>query len=117
MPDAIVEQPQALILQTEQLSRRFGETVAVGDISFAVRRGERVGVVGADGAGKTTLLQMLAGILDPSSGDCRVFGLDTRRESKIIAARIGYMSQGFTLYDRLSVDENLAFSARVEVQT
>ena len=51
MPDAIVEQPQALILQTEQLSRRFGETVAVGDISFAVRRGERVGVVGArDGA-------------------------------------------------------------------
>ena len=113
MPDAIVEQPQALILQTEQLSRRFGETVAVGDISFAVRRGERVGVVGADGAGKTTLLQMLAGILDPSSGDCRVFGLDTRRESKIIAARIGYMSQGFTLYDRLSVDENLAFSARI----
>ena len=113
MPDAIVEQPQALILQTEQLSRRFGETVAVGDISFAVRRGERVGVVGADGAGKTTLLQMLAGILDPSSGDCRVFGLDTRRESKIIAARIGYMSQGFTLYDRLSVDENLAFSASI----
>ena len=85
----------------------------MGDISFAVRRGERVGVVGADGAGKTTLLQMLAGILDPSSGDCRVFGLDTRRESKIIAARIGYMSQGFTLYDRLSVDENLAFSARI----
>ena len=82
MPDAIVEQPQALILQTEQLSRRFGETVAVGDISFAVRRGERVGVVGADGAGKTTLLQMLAGILDPRRGDCRVFGLESRPEAQ-----------------------------------
>lgn len=72
-----------------------------------------VGIVGPDGAGKTTLLQMCAAILDPSEGTCRVLGFDTVRDSKAVTSRIGYMSQGFTLYDRLSVDENLRFSARI----
>ncbi len=76
-----------------------------------------VGVVGPDGAGKTTLLQMCAGILDPSEGTCNVLGFDTVRESKAVAARIGYMSQGFTLYDRLSVEENLSFSAQIRAVT
>jgi len=72
-----------------------------------------IGVVGADGAGKTTLLQMCSAILDPSEGGCRVFGLDTVSQSAEITARIGYMSQGFTLYDRLTVLENLRLSARL----
>lgn len=103
----------ATVLQARELTRRFGKISAVEAINLTVQRGERVGVVGSDGAGKTTLLQMLAGILDPSAGSCQVFGLDTRKQSKAIAARIGYMSQGFTLYDRLSVEENLAFAARI----
>ena len=72
-----------------------------------------LGVVGADGAGKTTLLQMFAGILDPTEGECRALGYDTRREAKRIAAGLGYMTQGFTLYDRLSVEENLLLAARL----
>lgn len=103
----------ATVLQARELTRRFGKISAVDAINLTVQRGERVGVVGSDGAGKTTLLQMLAGILDPSAGSCQVFGLDARKQSKTIAARIGYMSQGFTLYDRLSVEENLAFAARI----
>ena len=104
---------ESITLQAIDLSRRFGQNLAVANISITVPRGTRVGIVGADGAGKTTLLQMLAGILDPSSGSCRVFDYDSRRQSKKIATRIGYMSQGFTLYDRLSVDENLEFFARL----
>ncbi|WP_280554583.1 ATP-binding cassette domain-containing protein [Halomonas sp. 25-S5] len=95
------------------LGRQFGDNVVIEPLDVSVGRGQRVGIVGADGAGKTTLLQMLAGILDPTVGECRVLGFDTRRGAKQIAARIGYMSQGFTLYDRLSVKENLSFAARI----
>jgi ABC-2 type transport system ATP-binding protein len=95
------------------LGRQFGDNVVIEPLDVSVDRGQRVGIVGADGAGKTTLLQMLAGILDPTVGECRVLGFDTRREAKQVAARIGYMSQGFTLYDRLSVKENLSFAARI----
>ena len=95
------------------LGRQFGDNVVIEPLDVSVDRGQRVGIVGADGAGKTTLLQMLAGILDPTVGECRVLGFDTRREAKQAAARIGYMSQGFTLYDRLSVKENLSFAARI----
>ena len=95
------------------LGRQFADNVVIEPLDVSVDRGQRVGIVGADGAGKTTLLQMLAGILDPTEGECRVLGFDTRRGAKQIAARIGYMSQGFTLYDRLSVKENLRFAARI----
>ena len=95
------------------LGRQFGDNVVIEPLDVSVDRGQRVGIVGADGAGKTTLLQMLAGILDPTVGECRVLGFDTRREAKQVAAQIGYMSQGFTLYDRLSVKENLSFAARI----
>ena len=96
------------------LGRRFADKVAIEPLDFSVARAQRVGIVGADGAGKTTLLRMLAGILDPTTGQCRVLGFDTRRQAKRIASRIGYMSQGFTLYDRLSVTENLSFAARTQ---
>jgi ABC-2 type transport system ATP-binding protein len=101
------------IVSARQLGRRFARRWAVRGVHFDVMRGEMIGVVGADGSGKTTLLQMFAAILDPTEGECRVLGYDTRRDAKRIAARLGYMTQGFTLYDRLTVDENLALAARL----
>ena len=102
------EHVSAPIVHAEQLGRRFGkQRWAVRNIDLDVGAGEMVGIVGPDGAGKTTLMQMLAAILDPSEGTCSVFGLDSRTAGKAIGARLGYMTQGFTLYDRLTVDENL----------
>ena len=98
-------------LVAQGLGRRFGPRWAVRGISLTLAPGETLGVVGADGAGKTTLLQMFAAILDPSEGSCAVLGGDSRRDSKRIAAGLGYMTQGFTLYDRLSVEENLRLAA------
>lgn len=101
------------VIQVQALTRRYGASTAISKLDFVVRPGERFGIIGPDGAGKTTLLQMLAGILDPTEGTCRVLDFDSRQQSHRIAERIGYMSQGFTLYDRLSVDENLEFAATI----
>jgi len=100
------------IIETEGLARRFGARLAVAGLDIAIRRGEVFGLLGSDGAGKTTTLQMLAAILDPSAGRATVLGYDTVRAAHHITARIGYMSQIFSLYGRLSVDENLEFFAR-----
>lgn len=101
------------IIETKGIGRQFdGQQVLVG-INLKIATGEIFGLVGPDGAGKTTLMQMLAAILDPSEGTCRVLGFDTVEQSAAVTSRIGYMSQGFTLYDRLSVDENLAFAAKI----
>lgn len=105
-------QPHPDIIRTERLGRRFRGRWAIQDIDLSIAQGEIVGLVGPDGAGKTTLLQLLAAILDPSEGQCRVLGYDSVRESAEITSRIGYMAQGFTLYDRLTVAENLAFAAK-----
>ncbi|MFC6673756.1 ATP-binding cassette domain-containing protein [Marinobacterium aestuariivivens] len=101
------------IIEARGLGRRFGRHEALTGIDLQIGRGEIFGILGPDGAGKTTLMQLLAAILDPTAGRCRVLGFDTRSEASEITARVGYMSQGFTLYDRLSVEENLAFSARI----
>ena len=101
----------APLVLAERLGRNFRKVSAVAQVSLEARGGEIFGIVGADGSGKTTLLQMLAAILDPTSGRCEVLGFDTLRQSSEVTSRIGYMSQGFTLYERLSVDENLAFAA------
>lgn len=101
------------VIEAEALGHRFGDNVVLTDISLKIGAGEIFGLLGPDGAGKTTLMQILAAILDPSMGSCRVLGFDTVRQSSAVTSRIGYMSQGFTLYDRLTVDENLAFAARV----
>jgi ABC-2 type transport system ATP-binding protein len=104
---------QPVTLDAQGLGRRYGKRWAVRGVSLRLSPGETLGVVGADGAGKTTLLQMFAAILDPSEGRCTAFGWDSRQASKRIAARLGYMTQGFTLYDRLTVEENLRLAARI----
>ncbi|MBW7950062.1 MAG: ABC transporter ATP-binding protein [Pseudorhodoplanes sp.] len=101
------------VIEAEQLGRRFGRTLAVDGIELRIREGEIFGIVGADGAGKTTLLQLLAAILDPTTGRCSVLGFDTIREAAAVTARIGYMPQGYTLYERLTAAEDLSFAARV----
>jgi ABC-2 type transport system ATP-binding protein len=99
------------IVRTEHLSRRFGDLVAVRDVSLEVRRGEIFGVLGPNGAGKSTTIRMLCGILDPSGGSGTVVGYDIAREAERIKERIGYMTQRFSLYEDLTVFENLRFYA------
>ena len=99
------------IIQAAHLSRSFGPLVAVRDVSLEVRRGEIFGVLGPNGAGKSTTIRMLCGILDPSGGSGTVVGFDLATESERIKERIGYMTQRFSLYEDLTVFENLRFYA------
>ncbi|NWG54772.1 MAG: ABC transporter ATP-binding protein [Hydrogenophilaceae bacterium] len=101
------------LVDAQGIGRRFGRRTVLSDVGFQLLPGEVFGVVGPDGAGKSTLLQILSGILRPSFGECRVLGEDVRRHAERIQARVGYMSQGFSLYDRLSVAENIAFAAKI----
>jgi len=90
------------------LTRRFGDFTAVDRISFTVAQGEVFGFLGANGAGKTTAIRMLIGLLAPSDGQATVAGFDIRTDADRVRARIGYMSQRFSLYDDLTVRENIA---------
>jgi ABC-2 type transport system ATP-binding protein len=101
------------VIEAQGLTKRFADRTAVRELSLAVRRGEVFGLLGSDGAGKTTTLQMLAAILDPSAGRASVLGRDTVREAAAVTSGIGYMSQAFSLYGRLTVDENLDFFAEL----
>ena len=100
-----VKQP----VQVEHLTRRFGSFIAVDDISFQVQRGEIFGFLGPNGAGKSTTIRMLCGLLRPSSGNGTVAGFDIRRQAEEIKLHIGYMSQKFSLYEDLTVEENIDF--------
>ena len=101
------------IIETHSLSRRFGSLVAVKDVSLSVTRGEIFGVLGPNGAGKSTTIRMLCGILDPSGGSGTVVGYDIATQAERIKERIGYMTQRFSLYEDLSVVENLTFYAGI----
>jgi ABC-2 type transport system ATP-binding protein len=101
------------VVETEGLSRSFGNLVAVRDVSFKVAKGEIFGVLGPNGAGKSTTIRMLCGILDPTSGGGKVVGYDIVREAERIKERIGYMTQRFSLYEDLSVEENVRFYAGI----
>ena len=101
------------IIAITNLSRRFGDLVAVRDVSLTVRRGEVFGVLGPNGAGKSTTIRMLCGILTPTSGGGTVAGFDIAREPERIKERIGYMTQRFSLYEDLTVEENLEFFAGI----
>jgi ABC-2 type transport system ATP-binding protein len=93
----------------ENLTRRFGDFIAVNNISFRVKKGEIFGFLGANGAGKTTTIRMLCGLLLPSSGTASVAGFDVYNEYEEIKKNIGYMSQKFSLYEDLTVRENIEF--------
>src|SRR5207247_8819282 len=92
-------------------TRKLGDFVAVDHVSFDVPEGQIFGFLGPNGAGKTTTIKMLTGLLAPTSGDGRVAGHDVATEPDAIKQRIGYMSQRFSLYGDLTVDENIAFFA------
>jgi ABC-2 type transport system ATP-binding protein len=98
-------------IEVKELSKYFGSFKAVDDITFAVNKGEIFGFLGPNGAGKTTTIRMLCGILKPTSGSGHVAGMDIVRENEKIKAHIGYMSQKFSLYPDLTVEENIAFLA------
>jgi ABC-2 type transport system ATP-binding protein len=101
MPDNAVE--------IRELVKRFGDFVAVDRVTMEVRRGEIFGFLGPNGAGKSTTIRMLCGLLAPTSGSATVGGLDVGTQSELIKQRIGYMSQKFSLYDDLTVEENIDF--------
>jgi ABC-2 type transport system ATP-binding protein len=95
------------------LTRRFGEFVAVDHLTFEVGQGEIFGFLGANGAGKSTTIRMLCGLLEPTSGTAVVGGVDVRRDPEGVKRRIGYMSQRFSLYESLTVDQNIRFFAGI----
>jgi ABC-2 type transport system ATP-binding protein len=97
------------VITVRALSRRFGKFVAVDRVSFSVERGEIFGFLGANGAGKSTTIRMLCGILDPTSGEATVAGVDVVRHPARVKTVIGYMSQKFSLYTDLTVEENFDF--------
>jgi len=105
----------SVVIETTDLTKRFGDFVAVNRVSFTVQAGEVVGYLGPNGSGKTTTIRMLLGLLQPSAGEAKVFGYDTRSgtQAELIRPLVGYMSQKFALYEDLTVRENLEFYAGV----
>ncbi|MDP4149777.1 MAG: ABC transporter ATP-binding protein [Bacteroidota bacterium] len=102
-----------MVITARDLTKRFGAFVAVDAISFEVRKGEIFGFLGANGAGKTTAMRMLCGLSLPSSGQATVAGYDVYRQTEQIKRSIGYMSQKFSLYEDLTVRENIRFYAGI----
>jgi ABC-2 type transport system ATP-binding protein len=105
--------PQPIAVEIRNLVKRFGDFVAVDNVSMTVSRGEIFGFLGSNGAGKTTTIRMLCGLLTPTSGSARVGGFDLATQAEQIKQTIGYMSQKFSLYDDLSVVENIDFFSGV----
>lgn len=97
------------VIQTEKLTKRFGDFIAANEITLEVYKGEIFGFLGANGAGKTTAMRMLCGLSTPSSGKATIAGFDVYKQTEKIKKNIGYMSQKFSLYDDLTVLENIYF--------
>jgi ABC-2 type transport system ATP-binding protein len=102
-----------LAIDVQDLSKRFGTLQAVNHVSIQIERGHITGFLGPNGSGKTTTLRMLCGLLTPDSGHGQVLGLDFPREAEAIKRQTGYMTQRFSLYEDLTIEENLSFIARV----
>ena len=101
------------VIKVDQLTKKFGDFIATNQVSFEVEKGEIFGFLGANGAGKTTAMRMLCGLLLPSSGSASVAGFDVYRQTEHIKQNIGYMSQKFSLYEDLTVKENIRFYAGI----
>lgn len=102
-----------IVIQTEKLTKKFGDFIATNAITFEVYKGEIFGFLGANGAGKTTAMRMLCGLSTPSSGKATIAGFDIYRQTEEIKKNIGYMSQKFSLYEDLTVRENIRFFAGI----
>ena len=107
-----ISMPEPMI-QVEGLTKRFGAFTAVDHVSFTVGKGSIFGFLGPNGSGKTTVIRMLCGILQPTEGTARIGGHDVVRDLEPIKEMIGYMSQKFSLYDELTVNENLIFAGKL----
>src|SRR5712691_10310935 len=103
----------ATAITLDRVTKRYGTTVAVNELSLSVGRGEMFGLIGPDGAGKTTTIRLMCGLLRADSGRVRVLDLDPRRDHRRVTASVGYLSQRFSLYGDLSIDENIAFFAEI----
>ena len=97
----------------DRVTKRYGRTTALGDLSLSVEVGEMFGLIGPDGAGKTTTIRLICGLLKADAGNARVLGLDPARDHRHLTDSVGYLSQRFSLYGDLSVDENIAFFAEI----
>lgn len=98
-----------VVIKTEKLTKRFGDFIAANEITLEVNKGEIFGFLGANGAGKTTAMRMLCGLSTPSSGNATIAGFDVYKETEEIKKNIGYMSQKFSLYEDMTVIENIQF--------
>jgi ABC-2 type transport system ATP-binding protein len=105
--------PSDLVIDVQGITKRFGNRTVVNNIPMQVRRGEIYGFLGPNGSGKTTFLRMLCGLLQPDGGDGRCLGFDIRRESGEIKKNVGYMTQRFSFYEDLTIEENLDFIAKI----
>ena len=101
------------MIECRDLTRKFGAFTAVDRVSFGVKKASIFGFLGPNGSGKSTVIRMLCGILAPTSGEARIGGIDVTRNTEAIKGMIGYMSQKFSLYDELTVHENLLFYGRL----
>lgn len=109
MQASTIDKPNSWAVEVDDLVKQFGDFVAVDRVSFRVRRGEIFGFLGPNGAGKTTVIRILCGLLGPSAGRAIVGGFDVGTQAEMVKKNIGYMSQKFSLYDDLSVEENIGF--------
>jgi ABC-2 type transport system ATP-binding protein len=103
----------SIAITFQSVSRRYGAVSALDDVSFEVPRGEMFGLIGPDGAGKTTSIRLACGLIKPDKGTIRVLGRDPVREHRAMTADVGYLSQRFSLYGDLTIDENIAFFAEI----
>lgn len=110
-PSPEIQNRETLSIYTEHLYRRFGDKAVVQDLNLRIGKGEIYGFLGPNGSGKSTTIKMLCGLLSPSSGNATVCGLDVHTEPELIRSRIGYMPQKFSLYEDLTVRENINFYA------
>ncbi len=113
MSDEALKDEAANVIDVSNLTKRFGEAVAVDHISLKVAAGEIVGFLGPNGSGKTTTIRMICGLLTPDAGEGTVLGYDVIRESRRIKQQVGYMTQRFSFYEDLTIEENLLFVARL----
>jgi len=104
---------QEFAIEIDSLTKKFGDLIAVNNISLKIPRGSIYGILGPNGSGKSTTIRILCGVLHPTNGSAKVMGYDVVKSTEIVRQNLGYMSQKFTLYDDLTVEENLNFFASI----